>query len=233
LAELGVEVWYDINGEIEDVVVVQNSHVIDADTISVSHEKTKCLSSDQEAKCDTTTVSMIFLESLKDKVMAIKAIDFKLRDQRTYLNEGFDISGESLNPMLSKLIPSSVRDEGLVQVTQVAKYSPYWTADDGRMFEMNSFGSFKQINQSFERLQDTGTAYTRAHSGFGGIIAYEQNRALDIFDSSELVSELPESFAYIYPETGQRITDETRQAMLLQEQIAKKILEESDIQARW
>jgi len=43
LAELGVEIWYDINGEIEDVVVVQNSHVIDADTVTVSHEMTKCL----------------------------------------------------------------------------------------------------------------------------------------------------------------------------------------------
>ena len=34
--------------------------------------------------------------------MAIKAIDYALRDQRTFLNEGFDISGESLNPMYIK-----------------------------------------------------------------------------------------------------------------------------------
>ncbi len=232
LAEFGVEIWYDIDGEIQDVIVVQNSHVIDADTISVSHEKTKCLATDAEARCDTTTVSMTFLEPLQDKVMAIKAIDWKNRDQRTYLNDGFDISGESLNPMLAKMIPSTVRYEGLLKVTQVAKYSPYWVTDDDRMFEMNSFGSFKQINQSFERFQDTGTAYTRMHSGFGGIIAYEQDRALDIFDASNLVSELPASFAYIFPETGQRMTDEMREAMLLQEQIAKGILDEMDRQNR-
>jgi len=232
LAEFGVEIWYDINGEIQDVIVVQNSHVIDADTVSVSHEMTKCLATDEEAKCDTTTVSMTFLEPLQDKVMAIKAIDWKNRDQRTYLNEGFDISGESLNPMLAKMIPSTVRDEGLLKVTQVAKYSPYWTTEDGRIFEMNNFGSFKQINQSFERFQDAGTAYTRTHSGFGGIIAYEQNKALDIFDASNLVSELPASFAYIYPETGQRISGEMREAMLLQEQIAKGILDEMDRQDR-
>jgi len=225
LAELGVEVWYDNNGEIDEVKVVQKSDVIDADTISVSHEKTKCLATAAEAKCDTTTVSMTFLEPLLDKVMAIKAIDWKLRDHRTFLNEGFDISGESLNPMLEKMIPSSVRYEGLLKVTQVAKYSPYWGTDDGRIFEMNSFGSFKQINQSFERFQDTGNAFTRMHSGFGGIIAYEQNRALDIFDSSNLVSELPASFAYIFPETGQRISDELKEEMLIQEQIAKEILD--------
>jgi len=233
LAELVVEVWYSRDGKIEEVNVVQNSHVIDADTVSVSHEKRKCLSTDEEAKCDTTTVSMKFLEPLEDKVMAIGAIDFERRIQRTNLNEGFNISGESLNPMLTKMIPSSVRYEGLLKVTQVAKYSPYWVTDDDRMFEMNSFGSFKQINYKFERFQDTGDARTRMHSGFGGLIASEQNRALDIFDSSNLVSELPASFTFIFPETGQKIADEMRQTKLLQEQIAKEIHDEMNKQERY
>jgi len=232
LAELGVEIWYDTDGEIEDVVVVQNSHVIDADTITVSHEMTKCLSTEEEAKCDTTTVSMKFLEPLQDKVMAIKAIDWKNRDQKTFLNDGFNISGESLNPMLTNMIPSAVKYEGLLKVTQVAKYSPYWVSDDDRMFEMNSFGSLKQINYKFERFQDGGNAFTRMHSGFGGIIAYEQNRALDIFDASNLASELPASFAYIFPETGERINEEMTQAMLLQEEIAQKVLDEMNRQQR-
>ena len=232
LAELGVEVWYDTDGNIDDVVIVQKSDVIDAETVSVSHEKTKCLATDAEARCDTTTVSMTFLEPLLDKVMAIKAIDWKNRDQRTFLNEGFDVSGESLNPMLSNMIPSTLKNEGLIQVTQMAKYSPYWQGEDGRMFEMNGFGSFKQINQSFERFQDTGNAYTRMHSGFGGIISYEQDRATNLFDSSELISELPESFAYIYPQTGERVTDEMLQEMQLQAEIAQSILDDMDRQDR-
>jgi hypothetical protein len=232
LAELGVEVWYDRDGEIEDVIVVQKSDVIDADTVSVSHEKVKCLSTDAEAKCDTTTVSMTFLEPLLDKVMAIKAIDYALRDQRTFFNEGFDISGESLNPMYTKMIPSNLRDQGLLKVTQVAKYSPYWEGEDGRMFEMNSFGSFKQINKSFERFEDTGNAFTRQHSAFGGILAYEQDRATDLFDSSELISEVPESFAYIFPDTGERLTDEMLEQMQLQAEIAQGILDEMDKQDR-
>ena len=232
LAELGIEVWYDFNGEIEDVKVVQKSGVIDADTVNVSHDKTKCISSDTDSKCDTTTISMTFMEPLKDKVMAIKAIDWKNRDQRTYLNEGFEISGDSLNPMLTKMIPSTLRDEGLLTITQVEKYSPYWIAEDGRTFETNSFGSFNQINQKFERFEDTGNPYTRVHSGFGEIIAYEQKRATQLFDSNEFISELPESFAYIFPES-QRITTEMKTEMLKQEAIAKKILDESKVQARW
>jgi len=233
LAELGIEVWYDYNGEIEEVKAIQKSNVIDKETIVATHEKTKCQSSDIEQKCDVTNVSMVFLEPLKDKVMAVKAIDYKGRYQITYLNEGVEIAGESLNPMQTYLIPSNVRDQGLIKVTQLVKYSPYWQSDDGRTFEMNSFGSFKEINKTFERFQDTGTAYTRLHSGFGGVMAYELNRATGIFDASEFISELPDSFAYLFPEAGDRMTEEMKQKMLEQEEIAKKILEESKVQARW
>ncbi len=98
---------------------------------------------------------------------------------------------------------------------------------------MNSFGSTKLINHKFERFQDTGNAFIRQHSGFGGIIAYEQNRALDTFDASDIVSELPESFAYVFPEAHERITDEMIQEMIIQEHIAQKLLDESDTQTRW
>jgi len=189
LAELGIEVWYGFFGEIEDVQVIQKSNVIDIDSVTVTHQKTKCLSSDSEENCNLTSVSMIFLEPLRDQVMAIKAIDYKNRYQITYLNEGFDVSGESLNPMNTMMIPSPERYEGLIPLTQTEKYSHYWATEDGRIFERNDFGSFKQINQSFERFQDTGEPRTRAHSGFGGIIAYEQERATAVFDASELISE--------------------------------------------
>ena len=230
-AELGVEIWYNIDGEIEEFKVVQKSDVIDPDTVSVTHQKTKCAETDVNEDCDTTFLSMVFLEPLKDKVMAIKAIDFKNRDQRTFMNEGFDVSGESLNPMLTKMIPPIKRNEGPIKVTQEAKYSPYWTAEDGRIFEMNSFGSFKEINITFERFQDTGTPYTRLHSGFGGIIAYEQNRALDVFDATVLISELPDSVGYYFQITN-RMSDDIKQEMLLQEQIAQKVLDEMDKQQR-
>ena len=226
-----MEVWYDIEGNIEDIVVVQQSDVIDSDTVNVTHKKTKCLSTDSEPLCDTTTVSMTFLEPLADKVMAIKAIDFKLRDQRTYLNDGFDISGESLNPMKTKMIPSQLKNQGLIKVTQLAKYSPYWQSENGRLFEMNDFGSFKEINQSFERFQDIGDARTRMHSDFGGLITQEKNRAIEIFDSSELISQIPDSFRYSF-EIQERINNELQEEMKFQETIAMKILENMDNQDR-
>ena len=140
LAEMRVEVWFDSAGEIEDIKINQGTEIIDRESLIISHQKSKCLDADIEDNCDTTTMSAVFLEPLKDNVMAIKAIDFKLRGQTSYLNDGFDISGDSLNPLPTKMIPSTVKYEGLIKVTQNEKYSKYWTSDDGRIFEMNSFG---------------------------------------------------------------------------------------------
>ena len=79
-----------------------------------------------------------------------------------------------------------MKGEGLVEVTQNEKYSSFWTAEDGRMFEMNSFGSFKEINQSFERFQDNGESLNRMHSDFASKVKAEADRALGLFDASEL-----------------------------------------------
>jgi hypothetical protein len=232
MAELGIEVWYGIFGEIADVKVIQKSNVIDEKTVVATHEKAQCQKRDKEEKCDITTISMVFLEPLKDKVMAIKAIDHKNRYQITYLNDGFDVSGESLNPMQTAMIPSPTKYEGLIKVTQTEKYSPQWVCEKGRIFEKNKFGSFTQINHKFERFQDSGDPKHRNHSEFGGVLAYEQIRAQKLFDSSKLISEIPGSFAIdVHPED--RINSKLIKEMQEQEQIAQQYLESTYIQSRW
>jgi len=231
-AEVELRANLNIDGSIDSIEVIQRTAVVDPETITVSNEKAYCKDGDAEKLCDEIKFAFTLQESLQYEKAYSQHIDFKRRAGQIWVNHGFEITGEQTTPMLSNMIPSNVRDEGLLKVTQVEKYSPYWVTDDHRMFEMNSFGSFKQINQSFERFQDTGNAFTRTHSGFGGIIAYEQNRALNIFDANSLVSELPTSLTYIFPETGQRITEEMRQAMLVQEEIAKRVLDEMDRQDR-
>jgi len=42
LAELGVEIWFTYDGEIENVKAIQKSNVIEKDTIVATHEKIKC-----------------------------------------------------------------------------------------------------------------------------------------------------------------------------------------------
>ncbi|MDH3618452.1 MAG: hypothetical protein OEM89_06980, partial [Nitrosopumilus sp.] len=185
-----------------------------------------------EEKCDRTYMSAIFLEPLEHQAMAIKAIDNKFRDQTTYLNEGFEILGKSPNPMQTKLIPSNAKYEGLIKVTQTEKYGNYWVSDDDRLFEMNQYGSFTEVNQTFERFQDKGEPLTRLHSGFAGKIVDEQQRAIEIFDSSKLISELPDSFGH-HIEIKDRMTDKIIQEMHYQEQKAKDLLEKTYLQARY
>lgn len=165
--------------------------------------------------------------------MAIKAIDSKNRYQITYLNEGIDVSGKSLNPMKTMLIPSPKKNEGPINVTQTEKYSTLWSTEDGRVFERNTFGSFNQINKSFERFQDSGEPLTRNHSDFIQVIGNERLKMEKIFNATSLISELPESFAYSFPDEHERITDTIRQKMIEQEKIAQKIIEESSLQARF
>jgi len=233
-AELGIEIVYDYSGEIDRINVVQKTDIIDIDSIKVVHSKSKCQSDDTVKRCDTTRLSMIFLEPIQDKIMAIKAIDFKNRVHITYLNEGFDISGKSLNPMNTKMIPSTEKYEGLVEVTQTAKYSNIWTTQDDREFEMNKSGSFKQINQSFERHIDTGTMKNRMHSAFADYKETQANLASSMMplyyhtsiNHEESFSEINDIFAYEYPETFGSILDnqEIQNKMLIQAQKAQKIM---------
>jgi hypothetical protein len=231
-AEVELRANLNIDGSIDSIEVIQKTDVVDPETLTVSNEKAYCKDGDAKKLCDEIKFAFTLQEPLQYEKAYSQHIDFKRRAGQVWVNHGFEITGEQITPMLSNMIPSNVRDQGLLKVTQVEKYSPYWVADNHRMFEMNSFGSFKEINQSFERFQDIGTAHTRMHSGFGGIIAHEQYRALDMFDATSLVSELPASFAYIFPETSQRITEEMRQAMLVQEEIAQRIVDEMDRQDR-
>lgn len=233
LGELAIEVWYDVFGEINDVKVVQKSNVIEINTVEATFEKTNCNSDDFDQSCILTNLSMVFLEPLEHKVMAIKAIDNMNRYQITYLNEGFDVSGDSLNPMASVMIPSPIRDEGLILVTQTEKYSSNWVTEDGRIFEKNEFGSFKQINHEFKRFQDSGEAKNRNHSSFGGVLAYEQERATQVFNSTNYISELPESFAITFKQNPERFTPELKAKMLEQEKECLEHLKESTKQARW
>ncbi len=235
-AELGIEIWYNFDGEIEMINVVQKTDIIDIDSIKVIHTKSKCQSDDTQEICDTTRLSMKFLEPLQDKIMAIKAIDFKGRVHITYLNEGFDISGISLNPMNTMMIAGTEKSEGLIEVTQTAKYSSIWTTQDDREFEMNASGSFKQINQSFERHIDTGVIKNRMHSEFYTLKQSQADLASSIMPAyyrtsinyEGSFSEINDIFAYQYPETfGSKLDNpEIQNKMIIQAQKAQKIMEQ-------
>jgi len=165
------------------------------------------------------------------------AIDHKNRVIITYLNDGFDISGDSLNPMETKQIPGPEKYEGLITVTQAAKYRDIWIAEDGGEFERNESGAFYLINESFKRLVDTEkTMMNRNHSEFDTLIENETNRAAQILSeqlckrcSDEPFAEINDIFAYDYPTTIPKSEDHKIQAALIAENLkAQQILNQNN-----
>ena len=61
----------------------------------------------------------------------------------------------------------------------------------------------------------------------------EKLKALSIFNSTNFISKLPETFAYSFPDSEPRIDDKIQQKMLEQQKMAQKMLEESQLQARF
>ncbi len=195
-AEVLVEVWYNYDKTIKQVKVIQDTDVIDESTLSVTTNQVSC--DGGERQCYQTNFVILFNEPLKDDVFAVKAIDMSRRTMSpTYLNDGVNVSGENLNPLPTRNIIGTEKYEGLITVTQMEKYSNLWIADDGRIFEF--FGdsdSYRLTNPTYEmtptpRVSDSLKNWT-------------VKNAVSVFDSSELQSELPDSFTYEYPETDSR-----------------------------
>ena len=224
-AELDVEIYFNYDGTVESVNAVQKSNVIDVDTIKVVTFDSKCASGDEVQRCTTTQLTMMFLEPLQDKVMAIKAMDFKNRYQITYLNDGFDVTGESLNPMLTQQIAGPEKYEGQVTVTQTSKYSNIWVTEDGREFQTNDSGTFTQINNdTYERITDSGVVKNRTHSEFVNYKAMQTERVIVFLENTcpncfESFADFEDSWQYDYPEEVDRL-EVLKDAIMLEQQRA-------------
>ena len=146
-AESLVEVHYDWDKTILELVVVQDTDVLNV--LSVSTDQVLCRS-ESDAICYQTNLTIKFNEPLKDQVYAVKAFDMTRRSMMPhYFNEGINIFGDSLNPMLTMQIASTEKYEGLILITQTEKYSNLWIAEDGRIFDSDNL--YTQTNKVIQK----------------------------------------------------------------------------------
>ena len=187
-AEVCLEAWYDHQQNIVELKVIQETDVIDISQVKASTSEKKCTESG-DMKCTSTLFYNVkFKEPLKYNVMAIKSIDQSRRSMMpTSLNDGIDLIGVSINPKPTMSIPGIEKHEGLITITQIEKYSNLWISDDGRIFDVNSSGSASIVYEDHTRHRDIDTFYmNRNHSEFDKVIAWTQQNAIDVFDSSKL-----------------------------------------------
>ncbi len=186
-AEVCLEAWYDYQQNIVDVKVIQDTNVINEDLLKVSTSEEYC--DIDGMKCTVTLFyDVVFMEHLKNKVMAIQSIDQSRRTMMpTSLNDGIVILGEPLNPMLTRQIAGIEKGEGLITITQVEKYSDLWVTDDGRIFERyGESDSFRLTNIETKRITDTGHVNSRSHSAWDMLIEHQNEIAKKYFDSSKI-----------------------------------------------
>ena len=182
-AEFEIASYYDYQGNITKYELVQDTNIVDPNTVMINSTMAKCQSSDKTEKCNEVSYTLTFLEPLLHNVSAMQGIDQKNRSQTTYLNEGFDVTGPSLNPMVSYNVPSSIKYEGLVECTLQSKYSNICTTVDGRQFEKNSYDTFREINQTFERkTTPEQSVMTRIHSEYYILVNAEKDKAVLILN---------------------------------------------------
>ena len=214
-AEVCLEAWYDYQQNIVDLKVIQETEVIDEEALKVSTSEKDCNDLGNSKCISTLFYNVKFKEPLKYNVMAIQSIDQSRRTMMpTSLNDGIDLIGSSINPKPTKQIIGTEKYEGLITVTQIEKYSDLWIAEDGRIFEINSYGSAKLINHSFERLTDTSVVMMdRNHSEFYILVDWTQKNAIKIFDSSKIQGELKDSIPAPIDEDGISHREQTLQTL--------------------
>ena len=174
------------------------------DKVRVTTSEVLC-QEDSNQMCLLVEVYHIFRAPLEFNILGTNVWDAKRNAMQNYYNHGIEVEGKSMNPSLTKEIPGTYRNEGLITISQSELYSNLWAAEDGRVFEL--FGpndSYKLTNPDVQRHQDSGVMKDRNHSSFNGWKEFQAELATSMFDSSSIQGLEPTYFAYDYPEVDSR-----------------------------
>ena len=188
---------------IDEINHYQKENLIDESDTTASVNKVKCQSTDNDEKCYEFTILFTVNAPLMDNVVAISAMDEKRRQHVTYINEGVEFTGESLlDPHTAQLMEKlgNQYDATIIELTQQDRRYNVWEDQHGYLWSQNEYGTWMQTTHpDFERFQDgISNVMTRQNSNFASLIEHERQKALLVFDSSNIASQVGDYFAYDY-----------------------------------
>jgi hypothetical protein len=195
-AEVKIQVYINYSDEIEEVDTYQKHNIIDMDSIIYEYYQEPCGYID--SICDVVKMSnVIFMVEPVFEKIAIHGIDKQNRSHLTFLNEGYDIFGESLNePLISHVVVSNggafyPQDRGVVELTMTSYKNNQWQDVFGHMWEYDYankiFRIIDVVPVPTKEPDVMWQAMTRINSNFADMIIYEQQRAVLIYDASQYV----------------------------------------------
>ena len=188
---------------IDEINHYQAEELVNVDDTTASLQKIKCQASDNDIKCYEFTINFTVMAPLHEEVVAISAMDDKRGQHVTYINEGVEFTGTSLLDAHTAQLMQKKTNQGqaeIIELTQQDRRYNVWEDQHGYLWTLNEYGTWTQITAAdFERHQDDiSSVMTRQNSNFASLIEQERQKALLVFDSSELISELDDYFAYDY-----------------------------------
>ena len=188
---------------IDEINHYQDEGLVNVDDTTASLQKAKCQASDNDEKCYEFSIDFTVMAPLHEEVVAISAMDDKRRQHVTYINEGVEFTGASLLDAHTAQLMQKKTNQGqaeIIELTQQDRRYNVWEDQHGYLWTLNEYGTWTQITAAeFERHQDgTGNVMTRQNSNFASLIEQERQKALLVFDSGDLISELDDYFAYDY-----------------------------------
>jgi len=133
---------------IKSISVIQKDNLIDESLLSGAIAIVDCgyVSKD----CYELSINgIMFREIPSFEKIAIKAVDFKGRVQVSFLNEGFEFDGISLNePPTHKLFnkeSSQQKDNLWLELTRTDKVENLWTDQFGTVYTFNDYGTWSKV----------------------------------------------------------------------------------------
>lgn len=169
---------------IKSITVIQKDNIIDESLLDATISKVSCgyVTSD----CYELSISNIMFREIPffEKI-GILAVDTDRRSQKTYLNEGFEIDGISLNPAKTDTITHHSKRVTFL-ITQLDKFENLWSDEDGIIYTHNDANSWIRLTPySMEQRDDPdNTVMTRTHSGFTDMINTEKIKAQKLFSET-------------------------------------------------
>ena len=206
---------------IDEINHYQAEELVNVDDTTASLQKIKCQASDNDEKCYEFTINFTVMAPLHEEVIAISAMDDKRRQHVTYINEGVEFTGTSLLDAHTALLMQKKTNQGqaeIIVLTQQDRRYNVWEDQHGYLWTLNEYGTWTQITAAeFERHQDgASSVMTRQNSNFASLIEQERQKALLVFDSGDLISELDDYFAYDYSDVDSDMSKLEKYAYKLQ-----------------
>ena len=223
---------YMKSSEIEKIIKVDKNNLWDIINATSYAENCGYVNSD----CLELSLDVMFRDELKNKVIVIQAMDNPRNSDTKFLNEGIDTVGESMNePLISSVSAGKgsafyPQRAGSVELTLVDYKTDSWQDEYGYMWTSDNYKSFRIVDTIPVPIKEPDviwSAMTRINSNFEILKQIEIQKALYIFDSSEIQSDLPLSFTIVISGKIDKLQDPiVLQKMKIEEQKAQLYLDE-------